>query len=86
MNQRISAESLLLCPAVERTVQFPVQTDYIKQSNHTLNNINSTARTDEERRFLSVLTRAVDDSGWLEETSKSSHSENKSPLFIEIIL
>jgi hypothetical protein len=82
----MSAENLLLCPAEERTGRTSVLTDNIKHSIHALNTTSGAARTDEEHRFLTVLTRAVDDSGWLEETKNSSRSENKLPILIEIIL
>ena len=82
----MSAENLLLCPAVDRTDSTSVLTGNIKHSFHSYNTTNRVERTDEEHRFLTVLTRAVDDSGWLEETRKSSRSEKKLPILIEIIL
>jgi hypothetical protein len=85
VNQRLSAENLLLCPAEGRMGRTSVLTENIKYSSHTLNSTIGAARTDEEHRFLTVLTRAVDDSGWLEETTKSSRSEEKVPILIEII-
>ena len=38
-----------------------------------------------ERFFLSILTRAVDDSGWMEEIS-GPLGLKKSPVFVEIMI
>ena len=78
----------MLCPNTARTIynHTPVLTNrYQEVAVNSTEEIANT-RTIKERTFLSVLTRAVDDSGWLEETEENPFTDKKLPLIIEIIL
>ena len=80
-----SWEESLSCPKTARTIfnSAPVLTKQYLRS--PANSSKELENTSTKRTFLSVLTRAVDDSGWLEETEENPYTEKKLPILIEII-